>query len=83
MKKAGQLPADWQLSQCLFGEHLLALYQGKPVGLVESEKTAVIAAGLMPKYMWLATGGHPIPGPFSVLPGSWIRSWPMMWRSSG
>lgn len=46
MKKAGLLPAEWELSQCLFGEHLLALYPGKPVGLVESEKTAVIAAGL-------------------------------------
>lgn len=60
MKKAGQLPADWELSQCLFGEHLLALYPGKPMGLVESEKTAVIAAGLMPKYVWVATGGRSV-----------------------
>ena len=57
MKKAGMLPENWELSQCLFGEHLLPLYPDKPVGLVESEKTAVIAAGLMPKYLWLATDG--------------------------
>lgn len=57
MKHAGMLPANWELSQCLFGEHLLARYPDKPVGLVESEKTAVIAAGLMPQYIWLATGG--------------------------
>ncbi|MBP5506080.1 MAG: hypothetical protein J6X89_08295 [Bacteroidales bacterium] len=57
MKTSGQLPDDWQLTQCLFGEHLLKEYPGKPVALVESEKTAVICAGLMPRYLWLATGG--------------------------
>ena len=24
MKYAGQLPEDWELTQCLFGEHLLS-----------------------------------------------------------
>ena len=57
MKKLEQLPETWELSQCLFGEHLLAEYPDKPVALVESEKTAVICAGLMPKFIWLATGG--------------------------
>ena len=57
MKQFGQLPADWELSQCLFGEHLLPLRPDKPVALVESEKTAIICAGLMPKHLWLATGG--------------------------
>ena len=57
MKHAGQLPANWELTQCLFGEHLLPLHPDKPVALVESEKTAVICAGLMPNYLWLATGG--------------------------
>ena len=51
------LPKEWELTQCLFGEHLLAAHPDKPVALVESEKTAVICAGLMPKYLWLATGG--------------------------
>lgn len=77
MKKAGQLPADWELSQCLFGEHLLALYPGKPVGLVESEKTAVIAAGLMPKYIWLATGGKSgLNDRLNVLKGRKVIAWP-------
>lgn len=57
MKQSGQLPRDWELSQCLFGEHLLLENPGRPVALVESEKTAVICAGLMPRYLWLATGG--------------------------
>ena len=57
MRQAGQLPASWNLTQCLFGEHLLKEHPDKPVALVESEKTAVICAGLMPKYVWLATGG--------------------------
>ncbi len=57
MRQAGQLPASWNLMQCLFGEHLLKEHPDKPVAIVESEKTAVICAGLMPKYVWLATGG--------------------------
>lgn len=57
MKRYGQLPEEREVTQCLFGEHLLPMYPDKPVALVESEKTAVICAGLMPKYLWLATGG--------------------------
>lgn len=59
MKHAGLLPNDWELTQCLFGEHLLSddNFSGASVALVESEKTAVIASALMPKYIWLATGG--------------------------
>ena len=57
MKQRSDLPADWNLSQCLFGEHLLARFPDKGVALVESEKTAVLCAGLLPGYVWLATGG--------------------------
>ncbi len=57
MKKVGQLPEDWELTQCLFGEHLLPIYPDKPVALGENQKTAVICCGLMPKFLWLATGG--------------------------
>ena len=57
MKYTNALPQDWQLTQCLFGEHLLPEYPDKPVALVESEKTAVICAAMMPEYIWLATGG--------------------------
>ena len=53
----GLQPEGWELRQCLFGEHLLREYPDKTVALVESEKTAVICAGLMPSHLWLATGG--------------------------
>jgi len=52
-----RLPAGWELTQCLFGEHLLRQYPLKPVALVESEKTAVICSSFWPEYIWLATGG--------------------------
>lgn len=45
------------LRQCFFGEHLLPMNRGKPVALVESEKTALIASWYLPEYVWLATGG--------------------------
>lgn len=57
MKKQGLLPDDYHLVQCLFGEHLLKIYPTKVVALVESEKSALIAAGVYPDYIWLATGG--------------------------
>lgn len=57
LKNQGRLPDGWELSQCLFGEHLLKSHPAKIVALVESEKSALILAGLYPKYVWLATGG--------------------------
>ena len=48
---------DANLIQCFFGEHLLPQYPDKPVVIVESEKTAVIMAGYIPKIVWLAVGG--------------------------
>lgn len=48
---------DFNLRQCLFGQHLLPLYPDRTVFLVESEKSAVIAAHYMPNVLWLATGG--------------------------
>ena len=59
MKKDGLLPDDWELTQCLFGEHLLnwSMNKNKIVALVESEKTALIGAAFYPQYIWLATGG--------------------------
>jgi hypothetical protein len=41
--------------QCFFGEHLI---KGnlKPIAIVESEKTALIASLFMDKYIWLACG---------------------------
>lgn len=48
---------DFNLRQCLFGQHLLPLYPDRTVFLVESEKTAVIASHYLPDVLWLATGG--------------------------
>ncbi len=57
MKARHALPDDWELTQCLFGEHLLPQYPNHKVALVESEKTALICTALMPQYLWLTTGG--------------------------
>ena len=57
MKKQKLLPDDYNLVQCLFGEHLLRIYPDRVVALVESEKSALIGAGVFPEYVWLATGG--------------------------
>ena len=57
LKRQGVLPKEWELTQCLFGEHLLKKYPDKPVCLVESEKTALIGAAIMPQYVWVAVGG--------------------------
>lgn len=57
MKKRKLLPDDWELTQCLFGEHLLSKYPNKIVALTESEKSAIICSLIYPEYIWLATGG--------------------------
>lgn len=56
MKRKRQLPDNWQLNQCLFGEHLLNKYPNKTVALVEAEKTAIICAAVYPEYVWLSVG---------------------------
>lgn len=48
---------NFNYKQCLFGEHLLKAENHKPIALVESEKTAIIASAYLPKLTWLATGG--------------------------
>ncbi len=48
---------NFNIKQCLFGEHLLSQYPSKPVAIVESEKSALIASHFMPDFIWLATGG--------------------------
>jgi hypothetical protein len=47
----------FHLSQTLFGAHqLMQAPLNKPVALVESEKTAIIATAFWPDFIWLATG---------------------------
>ena len=48
---------DFNLKQCLFGEHILKHTPGQTVGIVEAEKTAIIAAATWSEMIWLATGG--------------------------
>ena len=50
---------DFHMKQCLFGEHLLADASSstRTVAIVESEKTALVAAQFIPDFIWLATGG--------------------------
>jgi len=48
---------NFHLEQCLFGEHLLKYDSNATVGIVESEKTAIIMTANMPNILWLASGG--------------------------
>ena len=48
------------LEQCFYGQHLIT--KGKTIGVVESEKTAILMTGFSmqgkaPDYSWIATGG--------------------------
>lgn len=57
LKKQGKLSEDFNLRQCFFGEHLLQIETGKPIAIVEAEKTAIIASICLPESTWLACGG--------------------------
>ena len=46
-----------QGDQVLFGSHLLRLYPTASVGVVESQKSAVILSVIYPNLIWLATAG--------------------------
>ena len=80
MKKDGLLPEEWELTQCLFGEHLLNLSMNKDkvVALVESEKSALIGAACFPDFVWLATGGKSqlSPEKMKVLSGRTVIMFP-------
>lgn len=47
---------DFNLSQCLFGLHRINEGFQKTIGIVESEKTAIILSIFIPEYIWVATG---------------------------
>jgi len=62
IKKAGI--KEPSIIPCFFGEHLLSTETTKKIGIVESEKTAVLMAGfgalnlpIARNFIWLATGG--------------------------
>lgn len=56
LKKRNPMMANFRLSQCYFGEHLLRIYPKKPVAIVEAEKTAVIGSMVHKDFIWLAAG---------------------------
>lgn len=55
LKRKGAIN-EFNLSQCLFGLHLINDNELKVIGLVEGEKTAIIMSIFKPEYVWLATG---------------------------
>ena len=55
LRREGVLSEEWELAQCLYGEHLLNAYPDKMVAVVEAYKTAHVGAILMPDMVWLAT----------------------------
>lgn len=56
-EQTGRNAAELNVGQCLFGEHLLKNWpMDQPVAVVESEKTAMIAAALVPSILWVAVG---------------------------
>ncbi|MCM1454865.1 MAG: DUF6371 domain-containing protein, partial [bacterium] len=60
MMRSGAMPAGAAVSTgCLFGEHLLRepSMEGRTVGVVESEKSAVLLSVFIPSVLWVATGG--------------------------
>lgn len=52
----GEVYPEFIFSQCFFGEHLLSKDLRKPIAVVESEKTAIIASIFIDKYIWIACG---------------------------
>ncbi|MBN2788518.1 MAG: hypothetical protein JXQ69_09385 [Paludibacteraceae bacterium] len=56
LKQSKLLNYNFNLKQCFFGEHLLNSDKNKWIGIVESEKTAIIASLNFPNLIWLATG---------------------------
>lgn len=49
-------PITTEPNICYFGAHLLTRFPNADVGVVESEKTALICSCIFPQQVWLATG---------------------------
>jgi hypothetical protein len=50
-----KLKEDFHYKQIFFGEHLLSFQNDKPVAIVESEKTAILASLCFPEFVWLGS----------------------------
>ena len=42
------------VDHCLFGLHQISMNEGKPIGIVQSERSAVILSELCPDLLWMA-----------------------------
>lgn len=72
-----KFPKDWKPVQSVYGEHLLTIHADKPIAVVESEKTAIIATCFWPELVWLATGGKGNTGRvLALLEGRAATFWP-------
>jgi len=73
-----QCQKEFNLVQCLFGEHLLNEDPSAPIAIVESEKTAIIAQAKMPDFLWMATGSlnEFKPSKLNVLKGRRVVAYP-------
>jgi hypothetical protein len=78
LKRQMLLDKNWQLSQCLFGLHLLNQFPNQRVNIVEGEKTAVIMSIFFPDKLWMSTGGFDGLNKEKLLPlkGRQIRLFP-------
>ena len=58
LSRCGKLQADYVIKKTLFGEHLLryTAYAENVIGIVESEKSAVVCSLCFPNVLWMATG---------------------------
>ena len=58
LSRCGKLQADYVIKKTLFGEHLLRYpaYAENVIGIVESEKSAVVCSLCFPNVLWMATG---------------------------
>ena len=58
LSKRGELSVGYAIKQTLFGEHLLGFSTNayKTIGIVESEKSAIICSLCIPNLLWMATG---------------------------
>lgn len=56
LKKRDVLPENSDYRRGFFGAHLVT-DDSTPIAIVEAEKTAIIAALVLPEYLWLACGG--------------------------
>jgi len=56
LMKKGLIDENFNQKPCLYGEHLL-INSDRPVCIVETKKTAIIASINFPEYTWLAIGG--------------------------